>query len=436
MNRDHELLRRAYDAWLSAETLRERRRRHKRFTYGDQWSDMVDAGGRRVVESRMIAESGRRPLTNNLIRQLVKTIVGRYRTIASEAALYDNSPGSVDSRNGMAELDARMLEEFVISGCAIQRVTSERRPRGSGVWVDNVSPESFFVNDFRDPRGFDIDFVGMIHDMTPSEIINRFGGGNSRRCDALRQLYAGRAGACAITDDGALGSPTPAGTDFFVARKDRCRAIEVWRLRGVEVTDAAGRCFADLRWHCTWLAPDATVLASFDSPYGHGSHPFAVKFYPLTDGEVHSFVEDVIDQQKTINRLVVLLDTMLASSAKGALLFPVEQLPKGVTIDDVARFWARPDALIPITGRQGIEMPRQVVTGTGDSGAFQLLTLQMKLFEDVSGISDALLGKNVPASTGANLYDAQVRNATVALADLLDTFAAFTAERSVKVEAT
>lgn len=434
MNKDTQLLRRAYDAWLSAESLRRRRERHKRFTYGDQWSDMVDDhNGASVPEGRLVVESGRRPLTNNLIRQLVKTIVGRYRTIAAEGSFYDNSPGSTDTLNRMAELDCRMLEEFVISGCAIQRVTCERRPAGDGVWVDNVSPEAFFVNDFRDPRGFDIDFAGMLHDMSIGEIINRFGLGSRRRCDALRRLFGGRMAVDMLGADTRLGSPTPAGADFFTAREHRCRVVEVWQLRHTEATDAAGRRYVDMRWHCTWMAPDATVLASYYSPYPHGGHPFVVKLYPLTDGEVHSFVEDVIDQQKTINRLVVLVDTMLASSAKGALLFPVSQLPKDVSLKDVARMWAKPDALIPINGGNNLEMPRQIVTSTGDSGAYQLLQLQMKLFEDVSGVSDALLGRNVSAATGANLYDAQVRNASVSLTDLLETFASFTDERNSKV---
>ena len=314
MNKDMKLLRRAYDAWLAAEPLRRRRERHKRYTYGDQWSDPdTDCNGRTVEERRRIIDSGKRPLTNNLIRQLVKTIVGRYRTAAAESGAYDTSEGSFDRR---------------------------------------------------------------------------------------------------------------------------LRVIETWQLAAESAADSAGRQYMAVRWQCTWLAPDGTVLSSYASPYGHGSHPFAVKHYPLTDGEIHSFVEDVIDQQRTINRLVVLIDTMLASSAKGALLFPVEQLPRGVTIDDVSRLWASPDAVIPVTGRAGAEMPRQVVTNTADSGAYQLLNLQMKLFGDVSGISDALLGRNVAAATGSSLYDAQVRNAAIALADLLETFASFTAERSDKAAKT
>ncbi len=156
--------------------------------------------------------------------------------------------------------------------------------------------------------------------------------------------------------------------------------------------------------------------------------------YPLTDGEVHSFVEDVIDQQRTINRMVVLIDTMLATSAKGTLLFPVRRLPRGVTLDDVARLWSQPDSVVPIDG-QG-EMPTQVVTNTSGSGAYQALQLQMQLLGDISGLSDAFLGRNVSAATGTDMYEAQVRNASLTLTDLLDTYTAFIGERDAKVAQT
>ena len=76
-----------------------------------------------------------------------------------------------------------------------------------------------------------------------------------------------------------------------------------------------------------------------------------------------------------------------------------------------------------------------MITNSAESGAYRLLELQMKLFEDVSGISDALMGRNISAATGASLYDAQVRNAAIALTDLLDTFASFTTDRNAKVAA-
>ena len=185
----NSILEAAYKAWCAAADLRARRQRYKNYTYGNQWCDTVtDSKGRTIVEGRLLEESGAKPLTNNLIRQLVKTVVGRYRTQAAEAGVYnDENLKPLALRNSLAELDSRLLEEFLISGCAIQRIVDERRWGGYGVWVDNVDPRDFFVNAFKDPRGWDIDLIGMLHDMTLPEVINRFGAGSPERVAELRQ---------------------------------------------------------------------------------------------------------------------------------------------------------------------------------------------------------------------------------------------------------
>lgn len=434
MKQNQEVLRAACDAWLAASTFRAGRDRHKRFTYGDQWSEPVDDhAGHIVTERELLVAKGRRPLTNNLIRQLVKAIVGRYRNMAADAAIYDTTAGSVASRNRLADLDARMLEEFVISGCAAQRIVAESRPGGSGVWIDNVNPQSLFVNRFSDPRGLDIDLIGMLHSMSLPEIINRFAGGSASQAERLGRLFAGSTGDGVFGPGGATGISTPAATDFFRAQGGKYRVIEVWTLDSRAVRDG-GRLHMQFAWHCRWLSPDGTVLSEYDSPYAHRSHPFALRLYPLTDGEVHSFVEDIIDQQRSVNRLVVLIDTMMAGAAKGTLLYPIRRLPKGMNLEDVARMWSSPDAVIPIDNTG--EMPTQVITNTADSGAYQALNLQMRLMGEISGISDALLGRNVSGSTGADLYDAQVRNASVALTDILETFVSFTVERDSKAATT
>ena len=93
MKQDYEILREAYSAWQAAESLRARRNRQVRYTFGDQWIDaMPDENGRSVPEREIIMRTGRRPLTNNLLRRMVKTIVGIYRNRASENQLYDSTP--------------------------------------------------------------------------------------------------------------------------------------------------------------------------------------------------------------------------------------------------------------------------------------------------------------------------------------------------------
>ncbi len=75
----------AFEAWASASQLRARRERYKNYTYGKQWNDAVKLSDGRIVDEYTQAEqSGRRPLTNNLIRQLVKCVVGRFRSILAD----------------------------------------------------------------------------------------------------------------------------------------------------------------------------------------------------------------------------------------------------------------------------------------------------------------------------------------------------------------
>lgn len=425
----------AYRAWLAGAPMRSRRERYKRFTYGDQWSDIVeDSEGRPMREERLIRLSGKRPVTNNLIRQLVKNIVGRYRTRCAEAALYAGPHiGELARRNALAELDSRLMEEFLISGCAIQRIVAEPRFRGDGVWIDNVDPAAFFTNRFRDPRGWDIELAGMLHDMTYPELVNRFAGGRRTREENLRRIYS--PDTVPAMPDLPIGEALDGGAAFFrSADPGRFRVIEVWSFdaRRSKKPDCHTHTFA---WHCRWLAPDGSVLAEYDSPFAHRSHPFALKYYPLTDGEIHSFVEDVIDQQKAINRLMVQIDHMMATSAKGVLLFPLDQKPADIDWRDISDRWAQPDGVIPVTGR-GAQLPTQVISNTAGSGAYQLLQLQMKLFEDVSGVSEALLGKGISGARGTELYESQLRNATVALADIFDSFGAFVEERNEKASGT
>lgn len=418
----------ARDAYAAQCDLRRRRMRYKRFTYGDQWGDMVrDSRGALVREGDLMAAGGRQPLTNNLIRRLVKTIVGRWRTMAAESRRYED-PALGAQLNSLAELDARMLEEFLISGCAIQRVSREPRvPVGSAVWVDNVSVRDFFVNAFSDPRGHDIRLAGMLHEMTPVELAARFGGGDRIRTAALLQRARAIAGG-----DGIPAEPLvrdSASEDFARARSGYCRVIEIWTLDSAVTPSDAD---IAMGWHCRWMLPDGTLLDQYHSPYGHGSHPFAIKFYPLTDGEVHSFVEDVVEQQKYINRLVVLIDKMMGASAKGVLLFPMAQKSPLVSWEEIAERWSRTDGVIPVMGR-GETLPTQISGNGADAGAHQLLSLELKLFEDVSGVSNALLGQSSNATGGAGLFDAQVRNSTIALADIFDTFESFLNDRDRRI---
>ena len=110
-----------------------RRNRYKRYTYGDQWCDPVRGRrGNYVSEEDALIESGKRPMINNLIRQLVKTVVGRYRTRAIEDGTYK---GEIAVRNCLAEPRqpfARGIPHFGYGGAAYRAREALRSRRRMG----------------------------------------------------------------------------------------------------------------------------------------------------------------------------------------------------------------------------------------------------------------------------------------------------------------
>lgn len=466
--RGRRVVRSAYESWMKMSGIRERRERYLRYTYGDQWSDpAVDREGRVVTEGDLAASGGRRPLTNNLIRRMVKSVVGRWRRMQEEK---EEPQGGEEEPTGKCEgwreanetdeLDARTLEEFLISGIAVHHVSRERE---KGVKVEAVSPENFFVSGVKDARCSEMELVGRLLSLSLRETVMRFARGDRERALQLRRIYSSLNDAGRVSDADTIAGMAGrggSGTQFFRAGEGRCRVIEVWTLESRETwlchdrrdatltvsTDpsAPERIAADnaarqkrgeapttvrweLRnvWHCRMLAPDGTVLSEYDSPLAGGGHPFAVKLYPLVDGDVHSLVEDVIEQQRYVNTLITMLDRMMGTAAKGALLFPLNCKPDGVKWSDVGRAWSDPGGIIPYKPIHGGSEPRQVVTPMTDIGARDMLQTQISLFEDVSGVSNVLMGKAAGTSVGAERYEHEVEEATVAVLDLMRTFGHF-----------
>ena len=451
----------AYQAWMGATGLRQARLRNKRFTYGDQWGDLIkDHTGRVMTEGEHLATQGCESITNNLIRQLVKTIVGRFRSqYIKHDEGQENSPlQATRLHNELDELDSRALEEFLISGCCIQRVDIDHEPGCSEhVRVDNVNINQLFVNAMEDTRAWDCELIGQLHDLNIAQLLRRVAGGNQRKAAWVRRLYTDGAQNRLADFTTSLGADSQLGRDFWHASDGKCRAIEVWTLESREVIvchdkregtltvhpagamhrfknrpEVTTRWDIATVWHCRWFSPMGDLLCEYDSPWQHGSHPFVLKFYPLTDGEVHAVVEDIIDTQKHVNRMISLLDQVMRSSAKGVLLFPETALPDGWTWEDARRCWSSANGLLPYNPRFCEAKPEQINSNGGNNNAFQMIELQMKLFEDISGVSGALQGKN-PTVNSANAYQLQSENANIALSDVFETFEAFRRQRDKKI---
>ena len=491
-SRAFEVLWQAQQYWLAMETFRTDRERNKNYTYGRQWEDWVCVNGKMMKEEDLIKKQGNVPLKNNLIRRMVQAVLGVYRSQAKEPTCtardrdeqrYGETMSTVlqcnMQLNRMTEINARCMEEFLISGFVVQRKWFGWRENKLDCWTDYVQPNNFFIdNNMRDFRGWDCSCVGEIHDISFEELCTRFAKGKADY-DKLAEIYKyaqDRTYLRAAYND--FGYPLQDTYDFLVPYDaTRCRVIEVWRKESkprvrchdvnngdvfkVDVEDfqelvvdennkrkaqAAEvgmdeadvpliryEWFMDSYWYYYMLTPFGDILEEGETPYEHKSHPYVFKAYPFIDGEVHSFVSNVIDQQRYTNRLITMYDWIMRASAKGVLLFPEECLPKGMSMEDVADEWARFNGVIMIRQpKTGTALPQQIANNCTQIGISELLNMQLKFFEDISGVNGALQGKPGYSGMSASLYNQQAQNATTSLLDLLDTFSSFIREGAYK----
>ncbi|MBO4659386.1 MAG: hypothetical protein J5637_07170 [Prevotella sp.] len=487
--KNEALLEEAQRYWENAADFRRRRERCKRYCYGDQWGDLVMMEGQWVREEQYIRSMGSEPLKNNLIRRLVKQVLGLYRQqhdaategaverLSGEDAVLREALGRMRRLNDMCELNARALEEFLISGMTVQRKTFGERQGRRECFTDNVSPARFIIDTaYRDTRGWDVGLVGEIHDLAFDTLCAEFAT-DAADCARLADIYAPETYAERLTRT----------TDYFAAARSMakafrtpanpaaCRVYELWRrerrpgylchdtatgqlfltdvaaVADVEAVNqwrhdmaaAAGRpadavALIHTQWMMTdewryyYLTPFGDVLSEGRSPYAHRKHPYVFKAYPYVDGEIHSFVADIIDQQRYTNRLITLYDWVMRSSAKGVLLVPEESIPDGYTIDDIASQWALFNGVIPVKTRNGALLPQQVAANAVNVGISELLNTQLAFMEDISGVNGALQGKAEGASVSGKLFEQQTHNASVSQLDLLDSFRSFLDEAERK----
>ena len=492
-------MRRATDVLLQAQTLyqnmhrfRRERERNKRYNYGDQWSDIVCVNGIRMTEEQYIMKQGHIPLKNNLIRRLVRNVIGVYRGQTTEPTCYarDRDEQKLAETmstllqynmqlNRMTELYARTMEEFLISGMIVHRKRFGQINDKEDCWTEYVQPNNFFIdNNMRDFRAWDCSCVGEIHDVTFEDVCHEFAKSPTDYAK-LTQIYRAAREKLVLTQAWEqFGYSQSPEMDFLVPRNESlCRVIEIWRketkprywchdynngdvfkidledynemvveentrriMQGLaagmpqeEIPLIRAEWFMDSYWYFYFLTPFGDILREGETPYEHKSHPYVFKAYPFIDGEIHSFVSDVIDQQRYTNRLITLYDWIMRASAKGVLMIPSDCIPKGMSPEDFADMWSRHDGVIVYTpSKNHRDLPQQVQANSTNIGINELLNLQLKFFEDISGVNGALQGKPGYAGMSAALYNQQTQNATTSLLDLLDTFSEFVRDAAYK----
>lgn len=489
--RAFDVLMEAQHYWNQMDDFRHDRERNKRYTYGFQWDDVICVDGKKMSEEDYIKAQGNVPLKNNLIRRLVRNVLGVYRSQLKEPTCTardrdEQKLGETMSTilqcnmqlNRMNEVNARSMEEFLISGFIVHRKSYGWRNGKEDCWTDYVQPNNFFIdNNMRDFRGWDVTCLGEVHDVSFGQLCEQFAH-TPQEYRRLKEIYKWAARREYIASYAErFGYSRLENYDFLLTSEPgRCRVIEVWRkeqkpryrchdyqngdIFKIEVSDYEEQVanvnrermqmakeagmpedevplikatwFVDDYWYFYYLSPFGDILKEGETPFEHGSHPYVFKAYPFIDGEIHSFVADVIDQQRYTNRLITLYDWIMRASAKGVLLMPEDCLPDGVSMEDIAESWAEFNGIIVYKPSPSRQIPQQVANNSTNIGITELLNLQLKFFEDISGVNGALQGKPGFSGQSAAMYNQQVQNSTMALLDMLECFSQFTIDGAYK----
>lgn len=381
----------------------------------------------------------------------------------------------------MEDLLKHALEDYLIGGVMVCRETYEDRTQEiEDSWTDYIEPNYVFWEGGSDPRHLDLSLIGVLHDESVNDLYKKFAREEyGLSIDDLNRIFD-------IDPDNSQTEGTMHNDtndlsnisfDIPSRRGHYVRVIEAWTtetkyryqcydpiatnesdayfriecddkamiaelnaknverkkqydLMGVPPEDRAyitAKKVADKYWYYTFMAPDGTVLCRGETPYDFKSHPFTVKFYPYVNGEIHPFMGNVIDQQRYINRLIIMNDMAIRSSAKGLMLVPTQVLD-GMTPDEFAEQATEYDGIMFYTPKATLpnSRPDVITSNAVNLGTNELLQIELNLMREVSNVSGALQGKTPTAGTSASRYAQESQNASTSLYSILKDMESFT----------
>ena len=376
--------------------------------------------------------------------------------------------------------------EYLISGMAFLRESYEERCEIHDSYTDYVNPYYMFWEGGNEPTHSDIRMIGCLHDISPEELYFRFAKPEfGLTIEDLKEIYhIGNASeVLRISTSQNVNDINKYNNVSFYQPSDigLCRVIEVWReevkpryqcfdplainqidkffrcekkdidkvrainlerkalydAQGVEEDERAyitAKEIVDKYWQYYFMAPDGRILCEGETPYDYKSHPFTVSLFPYINGEIHPFMGFFIDQQRYINRTVMMGDMAMKNAAKGMTFLPLSKKPDGMTREEYANQKTKFDCVFVYDDTKGRSdaKPEFYTHSAFNIGQTEMLQLQLNMIHEVSGVSGALQGKTPTSGTSAARYALEAQNATTTIYPLIKKFNGFEERCAVK----
>ena len=485
---DPQLLEYCNHLWENLSDFRERRARAMRWVDGDQWGDTININGKTMIERDYITSVGNVALQANQIKRLVETIAGGYvkqqnepicRARAREEQVYGELMTTCLQANwqinDMPIIVDSAIKEVLIGGWATVREAYEYRNGEIDSWTDICHPNyMFFDSTMKDPRYYDMELIGEIHDITFGRFCEKFA--HSPKDvqkflewykDATSPLYG------KVSED--VNDKHNANEMTFYSPKDTslCRVYEVWRkesrdryrvhdentgelyvinaddvesIRNIESENKRRKAlaaqqgwsedeiplirykenfFVDTYWYGRFLTPQGFILWEGESPYENRRCPYTTIILPMTDGKIVSYISDAIDQNRYINRMLTLYDWMQRAGLKGVTYVPKNIIPDDMSEEDFAAQLTSIDGVVFYEPKKDGMKPETFYGHTGTINLAEIVRMMKELMESGTSVSAAIRGEQPKSGTAAALYAQQTENSATPLASLMMRFGVF-----------
>jgi hypothetical protein len=482
--------------WVSLEEMRRKDRRSTMYAWGDQWGDMVrdPDTGNMITERQLIMKQGKMPLKNNMIAPILNNMEGQFRSSTTkpicvvrdqrEAKLGEMMSMAVEyvhDVNEIMEVDANTMKSMATSGVMAQRVeygVNHDKGGKRDVWVFPVeTPRLFFDTSVEDPRMWGMSRVGELYDFSFDSLVAYFGKYVSE--DELRSIY-GYADGSVFRNSRALDGENLENMNFYTpSQPNMCRVILGWKLenrtdsifwqdtskgtygyarrnekhlldeeneRRKEYYSTRGVADEDIPlieyeyetervWVYRYMTPWGHCLLKGESPYWHGEHNYIIGVQHFMKGKLYNFVEQFIDQQRSINRTATMIDFIRSASSKGVLIVnedAFESMSRAEIVDEYVRY----NGVLFVKPKNGVNVRDVVYQMNGaasTAGDYDLLNLQLKLINEISGVNSAIQGQAPHSGTPSSLYAQQVQNSALNLKGFFGALTAFRRRRDVKI---
>ena len=263
--------------WAAGASFRRQTERSSRYYKGDQWKDRVvirhrDGTTETLTEEEYIERQGKPALKQNLIRPLVRNIIGQLRLNPYKSTVFSRDAEGqsaadmmtaalegVHSMNDKNERDARLFETYLVSGAAIYntgyKFDNERKMPYP--YYKSIDPSRYFQTiAASDVCGDDVDFCGDFFDTSILDIKSMYAKTRKQEQE-LEEIYGNSTRRDSASNIQHVTSNSENVSPRISLGNGECRVIRVCRKEGH--WDLTVHDYSDASWESYNLSENPNI---------------------------------------------------------------------------------------------------------------------------------------------------------------------------------